>query len=438
MRTFAVILGALLAAGCAAGRGAAMPMAAPLPPAVQGDEINGAVRDAVAAELASVVELYKWFHQNPELSLKEEKTAQKFAAEVRAAGWTVTEKVGGHGVVAVLRNGEGPVVLARIDMDGLPVSEKTGLPYASRNEGVMHACGHDSHLAMGIGLARVLAKLKDRWSGAVALVGQPAEEIGRGAKEMLEDPRFHAALPGRPVAVLSVHDFTEPAGTVGICPGYSSANVDSIDVTVKGRGGHGAWPHRTVDPIVIGAEIVTALQTIVSRKLPPGTRAVVTVGSFQAGTKHNIIPPEARLQLTVRSYEEDVRAKLLAEIRRIAVNVAEAHGAPETALVEEKDIYTPAVFHDPALSERVQAVCERLLGKDRVLRVDPVMGGEDVGRFFTHYKVPGLQIRVGGSRPGHNPEIGLHSDFWAIEPEPTLRTGTMAFARSVLDLLGKR
>ncbi len=424
-------------AACAAP-GAPMPMAAsPLPPSSQGDDLNGPVKEAVAAELALLVELYKWFHKNPELSLKEEKTAAKFAAEVRAAGWTVTEKIGGHGVVAVLRNGAGPVVLARIDMDGLPVLEETGLPYASANAGVMHACGHDSHLAMGIGLARVLAKLKDRWSGTVALIGQPAEELGLGAKAMLEDPKFHAAMPGKPVACLSVHDFTDPAGTIGICPGWSSANVDSIDITVKGIGGHGAWPHATVDPIVIGAEIVLALQTIVSRKLPPGTRAVVTVGSFQAGTKHNIIPPEAKLQLTVRSYEDEVRAKLLSEIKHIAVKVAEAHRAPEATRVEERDIYTPAVFHDPALSERVQAVCERLLGKERVRRRDPVMGGEDVGRFFTHYKVPGLQIAVGGARPNHDPKVSLHSPFWSIDPEPTLRAGTAAFARSVLDFLGK-
>lgn len=432
-----ITLALLAAAGCSAP-GTPMPMASPLPAAGANDEVNGPLKDAVSSELASLVELYQWFHRNVELSNKEEKTAPKFAAEVRAAGWTVTEKLGGLGVLAVLRNGEGPVVLARIDMDGLPVTEKTGLPYASATPGVMHACGHDSHLAMGIGLARVLAKLKDRWSGTVALIGQPAEELGLGAKQLLEDPKFHAAMPGKPVACLSVHDFTEPAGTVGICPGFSSANVDSIDITVHGWGGHGAWPHKTVDPIVIASEIVLALQTIVSRKLPPGTRAVVTVGSFQAGAKHNIIPPEARLQLTVRSYEADVRTKLLAEIRRIATKVAEAHGAPKPALVEEKDIYTPAVYHDPALSERVQAVCERLLGKDKVLKVDPVMGGEDVGRFFTHYKIPGLQIRVGGARAGHNPDIGLHSPEWSVDPEPTLRAGTLAFARAVIDLLPRK
>jgi hippurate hydrolase len=431
-----IAFAALVLAGCASTT-RPTPMAAPLPQGV-GDEINGPLKEAVAADLASIVTLYKWFHENPELSLKEEKTAAKFAEEVRAAGWTVTEQVGGHGVVGVLKNGGGPVVLARIDMDGLPVQESTGLPYASKNPGVMHACGHDSHLAMGVGLARALVRLKDRWSGTVVLVGQPAEERGLGAKAMLEDPKFHAAVPGKPVAVLSVHDFTERAGTVAICPGFASANVDTLDVLVKGRGGHGAWPHKTVDPIVIGSEIVMALQTIVSRKLPPGTRAVVTVGSFQAGTKHNIIPPEAKLQLTVRSYEDEVRQKLLEEIRRIATKVAEAHGAPAAAEVTSPEHFTPAVYHDPGLSARMRSVFERLLGKENVLPADPVMGGEDVGRFFTHYGVPGLQIRVGGAKAGHNPEVGLHSEFWAVDPEPTLRTGTAAFARGVLDLLGTR
>jgi hippurate hydrolase len=430
-------LALLTLAGCSAAP-SGTPMAGPLPAVAADDAVNGLLKEAVASELSSLVEQYRWFHRNVELSNKEEKTSAKFAAEVRAAGWSVTEKLGGWGVLGVLRNGEGPLVLARIDMDGLPVQEKTGLPYASATPGVMHACGHDSHLAMGVGLARVLAKLKDRWSGTVALVGQPAEEVGLGAKQMLEDPKFHAAMPGKPVACLSVHDFTEPAGTVGICPGFSSANVDSIDVIVHGFGGHGAWPHKTVDPIVIASEIVLALQTIVSRKLPPGTRAVVTVGSFQAGAKHNIIPPEARLQLTVRSYEADVRAKLLGEIRRIATKVAEAHGAPKPPVVEEKDVYTPAVYHDPALSERVRSVCERLLGKDKVLKVEPVMGGEDVGRFFTHYGVPGLQIRVGGARADHNPDVGLHSPEWSVDPEPALRAGTLAFARAVIDLLPRK
>ena len=400
------------------------------------DELNSPIRDLVKIELPSLIELYKWFHANPELSQKEEKTAAKFAAEVRAAGWEVTEQIGGHGVVAVLKNGEGPAVLLRIDMDGLPVKEETGLPYASTN-GAMHACGHDSHLAMGIGIARVLAKLKDRWSGSVVLIGQPAEEIVKGASIMLADPKFKQAVTVKPVVALSVHDFPGPAGTLGVCPGYASANVDSVDLVIYGRGGHGAWPHRTVDPIIIGAEVVTALQTIVSRKLAPGTRAVVTVGSFHAGTKHNIISDEARLQLTVRSYEDPVREKLISEIRHIAEKIAEAHHAPrkpELTIPEG----CPAGYNDPALTEKLRSVFEGLVGKDKVTIEEPVMGGEDFGLFATHFGVPGLQFRVGGGRPGHDPAIGLHSSKWAVDPDPTLRTGTEAFARACLELLGKK
>jgi amidohydrolase len=400
------------------------------------DELNAPVKEAVGAEVPSLIELYKWFHANVELSLKEERTAAKFAGEIRAAGWTVTEQVGGYGVVGVLKNGDGPAILLRIDMDGLPVKEETGLPYASTT-GAMHACGHDSHLAMGIGVARVLSKLKDRWAGTVILVGQPAEEVVRGARMMIADPKFLSAVPAKPVAALSVHDFPGPAGTLGVCPGYASANTDSVDLVIYGQGGHGAWPHRTVDPIVIGAEIVTALQTIVSRKLSPGTRAVITVGSFHAGTKHNIIPDEAKLQLTVRSYEPEVREKLLAEIQHIAEKVAEAHRAPKKPEVTIVD-GCPAGYNDPALTDRIRGVFERMVGKDKVTIEDPVMGGEDFGLFAKHYGVPGLQFRVGGAKPGHDPKVGLHSSHWAVDPDPTLRTGTAAFTRACLELLGKK
>jgi hippurate hydrolase len=409
---------------------------AALPPGAD-DAVNGPLKEAVTAELESLVEAYRWFHQNAELSLKEEKTSARFAEELRKAGWNVTEKLGGFGVLGVLRNGEGPLVLARIDMDGLPVKEETGLPYASASA-AMHACGHDSHLAIGVGLARMLPRLKGHWSGTVALVGQPAEELGTGAKSMLEDPKFHAALPGKPVACLSVHDYPSPAGTVGVCPGFASANVDTIDITVHGRGGHGAWPHKTVDPIVVTSEIVLSLQTIVARKLAPGTRAVVTVGSFHAGTKHNIIPDEAKLQLTVRSYEDDAREKLLAEIRQITLKIAEAHRAPKAPSVTSPEVFTPAGYHDPALTARMKAVFERLLGADRVYDADAMMGGEDFSRFPKHWGVPGLQFRVGGARAGHDPEVGLHSSKWSVDPEPTLRAGVSALTRGVIDLLPRK
>lgn len=408
-----------------------------LPPSGMTDDVNGPLKDAVAADLATLVDLYKWFHANAELSFKEERTAARFAAEVRAAGWEVTEGVGQTGVLGAFRNGPGPTVLVRIDMDGLPVREQTGLVYASTTE-VMHACGHDSHLTIGVGTARALAALRERWSGTVILVGQPAEELGLGALRMLADPRFHQVVREKPVACLSVHDYPSPAGKIGVCPGYATANVDSIDITVHGHGGHGAWPHLTVDPIVIGAEIVLALQTIVSRKVAPGTKAVVTVGSFQAGKKHNVIPPEARLQLTVRSYEEETREKLLAEIKRIALKVAEVHNAPKPPEIRFADEYTPAGYHEPSFSRRMRDVFERLLGKEWVYTADPMMGGEDFSRFPKHYGVPGLQFRAGGARAGHDPKIGLHSEFWSVDPEPTLRAGTAAMARAALDLLTPR
>jgi len=394
------------------------------------------VKDAVATEVPSLVDLYKWFHQNVELSLKEEKTSAKFADELKAAGWTVTDHIGGFGVIGVLKNGEGPAILLRIDMDGLPVKEDTGLSYASTS-GAMHACGHDSHLSMGIGVARVLSKLKDKWSGTLILVGQPAEEIVRGARMMIADPKFAAAVPVKPTTCLSVHDFPGLAGTVGVCSGFASANTDSLDLVIYGHGGHGAWPQKTVDPIVIGSEIVMSLQTIVSRKLAPGTRAVITVGSFHSGTKHNIIPDEAKLQLTVRSYESEVCDKLLSEIQHIAESIAEAHHAPKKPLITTIDS-CPAGYHDPALTERMKGVFERLLGKDKVTVESPVMGGEDFGLFATHFGAPGLQFRVGGAKADHDPEVGLHSSKWAVDPEPTLRTGTAAFARACLELLGKK
>jgi len=421
----------LILVGCQAST----PAPALLAPAFD-DEINGPIKTATAAELASLIDLYTWFHTNAELSLKEEKTSAKFASEVRAAGWTVTEKIGGTGVVAVLKNGEGPTILLRIDMDGLPVKEETGLPYASTGA-AMHACGHDSHLAMGVGVARILGKLKDRWAGTVILVGQPAEELVRGARMMLEDPKFKEAIPSRPVACLSVHDFPGLAGTVGVCPGFASANTDALDIVISGQGGHGAWPHKTVDPIVIASELVMSLQTIVSRKLAPGTRAVITVGSFHAGTKHNIIPNDAKLQLTVRSYETEVREKLMSEIRHLAESISEAHHSPKKPEITSVDS-CPAGYHDPALAERMIGVFERQLGKDKVTREEPVMGGEDFGLFAKHFGVPGLQFRVGGAKPNHDPEIGLHSSKWAVDPEPTLRTGTAAFVRACLELLGKK
>ena len=424
-----LILPAALAAGCAA------PTSAPaaLPPS-PGDALNAPLASAVEADLPLLLELYRWFHANPELSLKEEKTAARFAAELRAAGWSVTERVGGTGVVAVLRNGDGPAVFARIDMDALPVKEETGLPYASTN-GAMHACGHDVHLAAGIGAARALAKLRGRWAGTVVLVGQPAEEVGLGAKHMIDDPAFAKAVDVKPVACLSIHDTPAyPAGTVALCPGYSSANADSIDIRIFGKGGHGAWPHETVDPVVIAAEMILAFQTIVSRKTNPTSPAVVTVGSIHGGAKHNIIPDEVALQLTLRSYDDKVRAALLDEIRHIARTVAETHHAPKAPEVRVQENGFPAVYHDPSLTDRLRGVFARQFGADKVHAASAAMGAEDFGRFAKHFDVPGLQIGIGGAGAAP-PGVGLHSNRWAPVPEPTVRTAVLALTRGCLDLV---
>jgi len=389
--------------------------------------------------LSYSADLYRHFHANPELSYKEVKTAARLAKEWRDAGWDVTEGIGGTGVAAFLKNGPGPVLLVRVDMDALPVKEETGLPFAATGD-VMHACGHDLHMAAGAGLAKMLTDLKSKWKGAAILIGQPAEELGTGSKRMIEDPAFDKfiARAGTPNWCLSIHDSNElPAGSVGVCPGWACANVDTVDLTVYGKGGHGSRPDQTVDPIVIASEIVLSLQTIVSRKIKPGTPAVVTVGSFHAGTKHNIISGEARLQLTVRSYEESVRERLLAEIRRIAEQVAAAHGAPKAPEIKIDPEYCPAGYYDPTLAGKMSGVFIRMLGDDRVRTMAPVMGGEDFGRFGKRFGVPSLQYMVGAVDPAKmGAEIPpLHSSRWAPAAEPALKTALVTLAAAALDLL---
>ena len=413
--------------------------AAPVPTRAPGSEADRDIAASADRHLASIVELYRHFHANPELSYKEVKTAARLAAEWRAAGWDVVEGLGGTGIAASLKNGPGPVLLVRVDMDALPVKEETGLPFAATGD-AMHACGHDLHMAAGVGLARLLADLKSRWAGTAILIGQPAEELGTGSKRMIEDPAFDRFIAGAgtPSACLSIHDSNElPAGSVGICPGWATANVDTIDLTIHGKGGHGARPEQTIDPIVIASEIVLSLQTIVSRKLKPGTPAVVTVGSIHAGSKHNIIPAEAKLQLTVRSYEDAVRERLLSEIRRISEQIAAAHGAPKPPEMKIDPEYCPAGFHDPALADRMGGVFRRVLGDDRVLPMPPVMGGEDFGRFGKRFGVPSLQYWVGAvdpaNRGGEIPPI--HSSRWAPAAEPALRTAIITLGVAALDVL---
>jgi hippurate hydrolase len=423
---------------------------------------DAAVRETVASKIAaeypSLETLYKDLHGKPELSLMEERTAGVVARELRTAGFEVTERVGGFGVVGVLKNGSGPTLLIRTDLDGLPVEEETGLPYASKSRvkdlagrevATMHACGHDIHMTVFAGTARILASMKDRWSGTLVLIGQPAEERGIGARAMLADGLFQK-FP-KPDFALALHDSaTMPAGTVGTIEGFMLANVDSVDITVRGVGGHGAYPHTTKDPIVLAARIVLALQTIVSRETRPVDPAVVTVGSIQGGTKHNIIPDEVKLQLTLRSYSDRVREHTLEAVKRICRGEAIAAGMPEdrmpiVTLAEGE--FTPATFNDPALTRRVRGALITWLGAEKVTIVEAEMGGEDFSRYGrTAERVPICMFRLGAVAPAAVAESqrtgaplpSLHSNKFAPVPEPTIKTGITAMTAAAFDLLGRK
>jgi hippurate hydrolase len=416
--------------------------------------LPAAAQEAAQDDYAYLEKLYRHLHANPELSFAEEKTAARMAKELRLAGFKVTMKVGGHGVVGVLENGAGPVVMLRADMDALPVPEQTGLPYASKVKAVddlgntvpvMHACGHDVHMTVLTGAARRLAATKDRWRGTLILIAQPAEERGAGARAMLADGLFE--LFPRPDYVFGLHASAErPAGEIAWVPGYAMANVDSVDIAVHGAGGHGAYPHKTRDPIVLAAQIINALQTLVSRELQPGEAGVVTVGSIHGGLKHNVIPDRVDLQLTVRSYTDETRAILLDGIRRIAAGQARAMGMPEDRLpeVSVKDEFTPALYNDPELTARLVAVLQRELGADRVVQVEPVMGGEDFSEFGrTEPKIPIAYFWLGAVDPAKFAEAtaagtslpSLHSPLFAPLPEPTIRTGVQAMTAAALELL---
>ena len=418
--------------------------------------IQELVKTHLQQEYPSLLALYEHFHAHPELSLHEVETSARVAEELKKAGYEVTTGVGQHGVVGVLRNGAGKTILMRADMDALPVREQTGLPYASRvttkdaqgNEvPVMHACGHDVHMTCLIGAARVLAQIKDQWQGTLVLIGQPAEEMGAGALGMLHDGLF-TRFP-QPEACISFHDNAElAAGTVGYCPGYSGANVDSVDIVVHGVGGHGAYPQKTKDPVVLAAQMVLELQTIVSREVRPGDPAVVTVGSIHGGTKRNVIPDEVRLELTVRSYSEEVRQQVLAAIKRIARGQGIAAGLPEANLPEVTagDDPTPALYNDPALTERLAKVCRSWFGQTNVFQQAPSMGGEDFSEYGrTPAKIPVCMLRVGGVAPERLAESrrtgkalpSLHSSLWAPVPEPTIKMGVTTLVAATLELMAK-
>lgn len=421
-----------------------------------------ALRDIVAkktaADYASLDTFYKDLHANPELSLMEEKTAAKLAAELRAAGFEVTEKFGGHGVVAVLKNGPGPVLLIRGDMDALPVEEETGLPYASkvraidlsgREMPVMHACGHDIHVTCLVGTARNLATLRSHWSGTLVMIGQPAEERVVGARAMLT-AGLYQKFP-KPDFALALHDDESmPAGVIGTAEGFNAANVDTVEIAVRGIGGHGAYPHTTKDPIVLAARIILAIQTITSRETNPTDPCVITVGSIHGGTKANIISNEVKLQLTLRSYSDKVRAHSIEAIKRICRGEAIASGLPDDKMplvtVIENEA-APALYNDPALTRRVRAVLTDWFGADNLRITPPQMGAEDFSEFGrTREKVPVCMFFVGAIDPATFAESertgvalpSAHSSKFAPSPEPTIKTGVIAMTAAALDLLAKK
>ena len=405
----------------------------------------------------NLLELYKELHANPELSYQEYETSKKLASLLESIGYQVTRNVGGNGVVALLENGDGNTVMFRADMDGLPVEEKTGASYASKNkvknlEGeevfTMHACGHDVHMTVLIGVAEYLYKIKDTWQGKLLLVLEPAEEVSGGARNMIKDGLF-TKFP-RPDFNLAFHvSASLQAGKVGYLPGWAMANVDSVDITVKGLGGHGAYPHTTKDPIVIAANIVTQLQTIVSRQIAPTDPAVVTVGSIHGGTKHNVIPNEVKLQLTLRSYTDEVRNQTLSSIERIVRGSAISAGLTEEyfPVIEIKDEYTPAVFNNPSLVEKVQRSFVNTLGDDKVIEVSPVMGGEDFGMFGrVEPIIPTALFWLGAV----NNEVyekakrddltlpSLHSDLFLPDADPAINTGVEAMSNAIVDLFANK
>jgi amidohydrolase len=398
---------------------------------------------------SDLVDLYRQLHQQPELSSQEEKTAARLAEIWKQAGIEVHTGVGGHGIVGILKNGPGPTLMLRTDLDALPVIENTGLAYASQVKvkakdgtalGVMHACGHDIHMTNLTGVAQYLASHKGAWSGTVMFIGQPAEETGKGARAMLDDGLF-TRFP-QPDMALAMHvDATLETGKIGYRIGASLANVDSVDITMHGRGGHGAAPHSVIDPIVQAAQLVVSLQTIVSREMNPVEPAVVTVGSIHGGSKHNVIPDACHLQLTVRSFSDGVRQHILDAIRRKADAVAAGVGAPKPT-VNVIDEHTPALMNDEKLVQRILPVLRKTLGETNVIPSEPSMGGEDFSR-YGRAGVPICMLRLGSVEPkrlaglkrGGKEPPSLHSAVYYPDAEQTLATGVNALCTAALDLL---
>jgi len=420
---------------------------------VSANELTDSVKKDYDTYLA---ELWDHFHQNPELSLVEFKTAERMATELRAAGFEVTEGVGGTGVVAMLENGNGPLVMMRADMDGLPVEEKSGLPNASKalqedpitgnTVPVMHACGHDVHIASLVGTARQMAARKDEWSGTLMLIVQPAEERVLGARAMRDDNVWERF--GTPDYALAFHvGAGSPAGKIDAPEGPSYAGMDTVDIIIHGVGAHGASPHRGKDPVLIGSQIVVALQTLVARELAPRSPGVVTVGSFHSGTKHNIISDRAHLQLTVRNTNEETRKILLDGIERIAINVGRAAGLPEDKLPEVivSNEFVPPTVNDVQLARRLKIAWEEAMGADALYEEPPQgMGAEDFPFFTADPNITSVYWGIGGTpqadldaeEAGGPMVASHHSPLFKISPEPSVRAGVESTVVALLELMG--
>lgn len=401
-------------------------------------------------DLPFLMEFYQDRHQHPEISLQEEQTALALGKELKEIGFEVHQEFGGHGVVGIYKNGKGPTILYRTDMDALPMFEKTELAYASQEQieyngiqtGAMHSCGHDMHMTVWLGTARAMVKLKKQWKGTLMLIGQPAEEIGQGAKLMLEEGLFQKFdVPDKGIALHCSP--TIPAGQVGFGKGYTMANAESIDIRVFGIGSHGATPHMSIDPVVTASMIVMELQTIVSRNLKPTDNAVITVGAIKGGTKHNIIPDEVTLQLTVRTFKQEVRELIHKRIREISRGVAISAGLPEDKMPEViiPDSYSPANYNDPELVDQLTASAVKIVGADHVVASEPQMVAEDFALYSrTEHKVPTALYWLGTVpearvKEGYMP--GLHSPFYYPDMEASISTGVRVTSQALMDLMPK-
>ncbi|MBB1436913.1 amidohydrolase [Pseudoalteromonas sp. SG43-6] len=407
--------------------------------------------------MPAIEKFYLDLHQSPELSYHEQETGEKLATKLRALGYEVTDNVGGFGVVGLYKNGEGPTIMIRTDTDGLPIIEQTGKSYASTvtvindegaNVGVMHGCGHDIHMSSFIGTAQQLMLHKDAWQGTLMMVAQPAEEVGGGAKAMLKEGLFNKYPT--PDHVIALHvSASVPAGQVSMKNEYTMASVDSVDITVKGKGGHGAYPHMTIDPVVIASRIVLALQTITSRELSPLEPSVITVGSIHGGAKHNVISNEVKLQLTLRSYNPKIREQQIAAIKRITKGIALSAGLDESLIpvvYVHEDESIPSTYNDPAQTNIVRSAISSAIGQSNVLETEAVMAGEDFGLYGrTDKNIPITLFWLGGVEQAQYQAAqtsgatlpSLHSSKFAPDYKVAIPTGITAMSNAAVALFNQ-